>query len=110
MTDQLVRKKAVGLPPFRLALSNRTTAARAARLGQRKEGGVDGVAPAGEVEFHDVHHSIIQLAQLLAVWRLQQPVRLEAIDLKVAVVGYVVITALGSAPFMKWRKKITSQA
>lgn len=34
----------------------------------------------------------------------------EAIDLKVAVVGYVVITALGSAPFMKWRKKTTSQA
>jgi len=34
----------------------------------------------------------------------------QAIDLKAAVVGYVVITAVGSAPFMKWRKKASSQA
>ena len=34
----------------------------------------------------------------------------QAIDLKAAVVGYVVITAVGSAPFMKWRKKESSQA
>lgn len=27
-----------------------------------------------------------------------------AIDLKAAVVGYVVVTAIGSAPFMKWRQ------
>lgn len=33
-----------------------------------------------------------------------------AIDLKAAVVGYVVITAVGTAPFMKWRKTTTSQA
>jgi predicted Na+-dependent transporter len=32
-----------------------------------------------------------------------------AMDIKAAVVGYVVITAIGSAPFMKWRKKTTSQ-
>ena len=31
-------------------------------------------------------------------------------DIKTACVGYVVITAIGSAPFMKWRKKTTSQA
>lgn len=34
----------------------------------------------------------------------------QAIDLKATVVGYVVITAVGSAPFMKWRKKASSQA
>ena len=34
----------------------------------------------------------------------------QAIDVKAAVVGYVVITAVGSAPFMKWRKKASSQA
>ena len=33
-----------------------------------------------------------------------------AMDIKAAVVGYVVITAIGSAPFMKWRKKASSQA
>ena len=33
-----------------------------------------------------------------------------AIDLKAAVVGYVVVTAVGSAPFMKWRKAHTSQS
>ncbi|MGB4532542.1 MAG: sodium dependent transporter, partial [Synechococcus sp.] len=33
-----------------------------------------------------------------------------AMDIKAAVVGYVVITAIGSTPFMKWRKKTTSQA
>ena len=33
-----------------------------------------------------------------------------AMDIKSAVVGYVVITAIGSTPFMKWRKKTASQA
>ena len=33
-----------------------------------------------------------------------------AMDIKAAVVGYIVITAIGSAPFMKWRKETTSQA
>ena len=32
-----------------------------------------------------------------------------AIDLKAAVVGYVVVTAVGSAPFMKWRQADASQ-
>ena len=33
----------------------------------------------------------------------------KAIDLKAAVVGYVVVTAVGSAPFMKWRQINASQ-
>jgi len=33
----------------------------------------------------------------------------DAIDLKAAVVGYVVVTAIGSAPFMKWRQANPSQ-
>ena len=33
----------------------------------------------------------------------------DAIDLKAAVVGYVVVTAIGSAPFMKWRQANASQ-
>ena len=33
----------------------------------------------------------------------------KAIDLKAAVVGYVVVTAVGTAPFMKWRQASTSQ-
>ena len=32
-----------------------------------------------------------------------------AIDLKAAVVGYVVVTAVGSAPFMKWRQANAAQ-
>tara|TARA_B100001093_G_scaffold505533_1_gene563030 strand:- start:940 stop:1812 length:873 start_codon:yes stop_codon:yes gene_type:complete len=32
-----------------------------------------------------------------------------AIDLKATVVGYVVVTAVGTAPFMKWRQANTSQ-
>ena len=32
-----------------------------------------------------------------------------AVDLKAAVVGYVVVTAVGTAPFMKWRKVIAAQ-
>ena len=32
-----------------------------------------------------------------------------AIDLKAAVVGYVVVTAVGTAPFMKWRQANASQ-
>ena len=32
-----------------------------------------------------------------------------AIDLKAAVVGYVVVTAVGTAPFMKWRQASASQ-
>ena len=39
-----------------------------------------------------------------------QGVAPNAIDLKAAVVGYVVVTAVGSAPFMKWRKAHTSQS
>ena len=33
-----------------------------------------------------------------------------AVDLKAAVVGYVVVTAVGTAPFMKWRKVIADQS
>ena len=33
-----------------------------------------------------------------------------AVDLKAAVVGYVVVTAVGTAPFMQWRKANASQA
>ena len=33
----------------------------------------------------------------------------DAIDLKAAVVGYVVVTAIGSAPFMKWRQANPAQ-
>jgi predicted Na+-dependent transporter len=33
-----------------------------------------------------------------------------AVDLKAAVVGYVVVTAVGTAPFMQWRKANSSQA
>ena len=33
----------------------------------------------------------------------------DAIDLKAAVVGYVVVTAVGTAPFMKWRQANASQ-
>tara|TARA_X000000368_G_scaffold173824_1_gene137039 strand:- start:3402 stop:4274 length:873 start_codon:yes stop_codon:yes gene_type:complete len=33
----------------------------------------------------------------------------DAMDLKAAVVGYVLMTALGSAPFVKWRTSITAQ-
>ena len=33
----------------------------------------------------------------------------DALDLKAAVVGYVVVTAIGSAPFMKWRQTNASQ-
>ena len=33
-----------------------------------------------------------------------------AVDLKAAVVGYVVVTAVGTAPFMRWRKANASQA
>ena len=32
-----------------------------------------------------------------------------AIDLKAAAVGYVVVTAVGTAPFMKWRQASASQ-
>ena len=39
-----------------------------------------------------------------------QGMALNAIDLKAAVVGYVVVTFVGSAPFMKWRKAHTSQS
>ena len=33
----------------------------------------------------------------------------DALDLKAAVVGYVVVPAIGSAPFMKWRQANASQ-
>ena len=33
-----------------------------------------------------------------------------AVDLKAAVVGYVLVTAVGTAPFMQWRKANASQA
>ena len=33
----------------------------------------------------------------------------DALDLKAAVVGYVVVTAVGSAPFMKWRQANAAQ-
>ncbi|EHA58638.1 bile acid:sodium symporter family protein [Synechococcus sp. WH 8016] len=41
----------------------------------------------------------------LALLIIQQ-IAPQALDLKAAVVGYVVITAVGSAPFMKWRKSL----